>query len=195
MKNERIKKIKILLVICILFLLILIIIVNLMKKKEENEIRNVGSIEVTMTEKSINMQNFDDVLSELPMKSITMHVKVQDYVLEYVKKVYYSLHEASEKEIEEYYKENLKEIQTFLYDDNIGVFKKFVQQLNQMNAEKLICTEIIFDKQTFEQMNNQYSFQMKIKYNTQNYLTYIVHIDKGEDNTIDNYEILFEPIL
>ena len=175
-------------------LIILLIIVNVIKKNNKKpEIKNVGKMEITITEKSVNLENFDEVLSELPMKGITMRIKVQDFTLEYVKKIYASLKKASDKEIEKYYKENVKEVQSFLYVADITSFKTFVKQLSRMDSEKLTCTEIVFEKDTFQKMNSQASFE--VKYDYEDYLNYRVHVINLNEDNVDENQIIFEVMI
>lgn len=195
LKNTKLEKIKIGLAICIVILVLLVILATIMKRREPKEIRNVGSIETTITEKSVSIQNFDEILSNLPMKSITMYDKVQDFTLKFIKKVYNSLKQTSKEQVKQYYDQNSKEAESFLYKANESNFEKFVRQLNQMNSENLVYKENIFEQGTLKQNGNDYSFEMKVKYNDEDYLTYVVHMVTGNDNTIEENEIWFEPIL
>ncbi len=195
MEEQKLRKIKVWLIVCIVILILLVILASIMKKREPDEIRNIGSIEIAITEKSINIENFDEILNELPMKSVTMYNKVQDFALSYLKRVYNSLMQASDNKIKEYYEVNQQDAEKFLYHSNLDNFEKFISQLNQMKSSTLTYVENIFDVDTLKKSNDEYSFQMRIKYQNEDYLTYIVHMTEGEDKIIEENEVWFEPIL
>ncbi len=75
MKKRKVKKniIKKLILILAVIVIALIIILNFTKKSsEDNKVEHLGSVKVDITEKSTEIENFDQIVDLLPIKSITM---------------------------------------------------------------------------------------------------------------------------
>ena len=162
--------------------------------KENANITHIGNVKVKMTEKSVNIENFDAILENLPMKYITMHDKVQEFSLTYLKEVYGTLRQASDSQIKQYYEKNREKAEKFLYQNSLENFQKFVSQIRQMKSETLTYTENIFDVDSLKETEKGFSFKMKIKYEDEEFLTYRVNMSKGNDNQIEEDQIWFEPI-
>lgn len=195
MEKEKLKKVKIGFMVCIVVLVLLVLVIVFMKKERKNPVTNVGTIEIDITEKSVSIENFDAILSKLPMKSVTMHEKVQDFALQYLKKIHGSLAQASSEEIQKYYEANKGQAEKFLYDNRFENFEKFVASISKLKSQKLTYTENGFELDTFRESQEGYSFEMRIKYQDEEDLTYRVHVQKKENATIGEDEIKFEAVL
>jgi len=155
---------------------------------KNTKIESVGSVTIQTTEKSINAENFDSIVDRLPMKSGTMHNKVQDFTLQFVKQVYNYLTE--DIDMEKYYNSHKTNISEYLYNNKLEGFRELCSQLKAMKSKRLKLTNIVFVENSYQEYDNEYLFEMKVQYENEEYLNYVVHVNMDEENV----DILFEPI-
>ena len=181
--QKNLKKIMLILAVILLVLLIILSItirINSKKKNIKNE--NLGSVKVDITEQSTEVKNFDNIVDKLPIKSITMRERVQDFCIYFLKSVHLDIENKSEKQIEEYYNQNKNIIDGYLYNSNLENFKNVVSKLQEIKEKTLKYT------------NNEFKdkfFDMKVQYNKKYEIEVTVHI-LDDNESIEKNEIYFE---
>ena len=183
MKLNIKKSIKILFAILVILLLILIVSLKNVENESSKGDTELGIYNVEFTEKSVNSENFDEVLNLLPIPSIDMRTKIQNFAIDFLKHVHQT-REYNEDEIEKYYETNEVALKDYLYNCNLDNFKELVQEISKLETDVLKYTNSIFYPETLEIQNNQYKFNMQISYNDIYNLNFIVHLDTNKNNII-----------
>ncbi len=195
MKKRKVKKniIKKLILILAVIVIALIIILNFTKKSsEDNKVEHLGSVKVDITEKSTEIENFDQIVDLLPIKSITMRNRIQNFCINEMKSIYSNIVNASEKEIEEYYTKNKSVIDSYIYKSDLNTFKKLAKELQENNAKDLFYSNNKFDVKSFNNSNdNDIYFNMTVEYNDKQEINFVVHIQR-EVGEIQESNIFFE---
>ncbi len=194
MKKENKKNIikKLILVLAIL-VIILIIVLNLTKSKSENDkVEHLGSVKVDITEQSTEIENFDVIVDNLPIKSITMRNRIQNFCINRIKTIYSNIVNSSEKEIEEYYNQNKATIDAYIYKSDLSKFKKLATELQKINEKELFYSNNKFDVSSFNNNDakNRY-FDMKVQYNNKYEINFTVHIEREVGEILES-NIFFE---
>ncbi len=191
--QKNLKKIMFILAVILLVLLIILSItirINSKKKNIKNE--NLGSVKVDITEQSTEVKNFDNIVDKLPIKSITMRERVQDFCIYFLKSVHLDIENKSEKQIEEYYNQNKNIIDGYLYNSNLENFKNVVSKLQEIKEKTLKYTNNEFIDISFNDSNKKDKFfDMKVQYNKKYEIEVTVHI-LDDNESIEKNEIYFE---
>ena len=188
MKVELKKTIKILFILLLVLIAILVVLVINQKKEPEGVNTPLGSYEIEFTEKSINTENFDQVLNDLPIPSIDMRSKIQNFVIEFLKHVY-PTGEYNEEELKKYYETNQVAIEEYLYECNFENFKLLSDKMKEIDENSLKYTGSTFYPETLKYENNEYKVNLQIVYNNNYELDFIVHLEV-ENNSKITFEIL-----
>lgn len=195
MKKRNIKKnsIKRLIILLAVMAIVLTIILSFTKKSSEgNKVEHLGSVKVDITEKSTEIENFDQIVELLPVKSITMRNRIQNFCINEMKSIYSNIVNASEKEIEEYYTKNKSVIDGYIYKSDLNTFKKLAEELKENNKKELFYSNNKFDVESFNNSNNSdIYFNMIAEYNNNKEINFVVHIER-EVGEIQESDIFFE---
>lgn len=168
----------------ILFIVLIVLIILLMfNKKAEVEVEELGSRNVQFTELSVNTENFDEVLSELPIPSINMRRKIQTFAIELIKEIH-AIKDYNSQDIEKFYEENKENIEEHLYNANLEELEKLVEEISKIDSDNLQYTKSSFDLESLNIDNADKTVKLLINYNNTYDYTFIVHVDTANDSKI-----------
>ena len=194
-KKRDVKKniIKKLIIMLAVVAIVLIIILSFTKKSTgDNKVEHLGSVNIDITEKSTEIENFDQIVDLLPVKSITMRNRIQNFCINEMKSIYFNIANASEKEIEEYYTKNKNVIDGYFYKSDLNTFKKLAEELQESNEKELFYSNNKFDVKSFNNSNkNDIYFNMIVEYNNNKEINFVVHIER-DVGEIQERDIFFE---
>ncbi len=195
MKKRDVKKnvIKRLIMLLAVVAIVLIIVLSFTKKSTEgNKVEHLGSVKVDITEKSTEIENFDQIVDLLPVKSITVRNRIQNFCINEMKSIYSNIVNASEREIEEYYTKNKSVIDSYIYKSDLNTFKNLAKKLQENKAKDLFYSNNKFDVSSFNNSNNSdIYFNMIVEYNNKQEINFVVHIER-EVGEIQESNIFFE---
>lgn len=177
------KSFKIIFIILAILLVTLMILLATQKEEPEGVDTPLGSYEVEFTEKSVNTENFDEVLNGLPIPSIDMRAKIQDFSIKFLKAIH-PIREYTEKEIEEYYEPNKMTLYEYLYKTDLESFKELVSKLKEIDEPVLTYTKSTFYPKTLNLKNGDYTVDLEIEYNNKYQLKFKVHVEPEKNNKI-----------
>lgn len=185
-KNKNIIK-KLILILAIVVIILIIIVLNLTKGNSANNVEHLGSVKIDITEKSTEIENFDEIVDVLPIKSITMRNRIQNFCISEMKNIYINIFSASEKEIEEYYTKNKEIIDSYIYKSDLTKFKKLANELQKINEKELFYSNNKFDVSSFNNNDaqNRY-FDMIVEYNKKQEINFTVHIEREMGEILEN---------
>ena len=189
------KKTKILIIaLAVLFVILLALIIILKTFFVKPEIvDDLGNYEVEITEYSVDTENFDELLANLPIKSITMRDRIQNLAIDVLKEMYNDLKNSSDSEIEEYYNSNEATINSLFYNCDINNFKRIVKSILKMNEKEIKYTASEFKVDTLKIEDKTITFKMNITYNNEYTYHFIVHIDySGNEILLQDIKFEFE---
>lgn len=174
-------------IIFIIFVIVLIALLALLAIEKEKQPKGVntplGSYEIKFTEKSVNTENFDDVLNNLPIPSIDMRDKIQSFSIGFLKNVYQTK-EYNEDDVKLFYDVNQITIFEYLNKNSFEDFKEITEKMKEINENSLKYTGSVFYPETLKHDNNEYTVNLQIEYNNKYKLDFIVHLEPEKENKI-----------
>lgn len=177
------KSFKIIFTILAILLVTLVVLLVTQKEEPKGVDTPLGSYEIEFTEKSVNTENFDEVLNDLPIPSIDMRAKIQDFSIKFLKSVY-PIREYTEKEIVEYYDSNKIALYEYLYKTDLESFIELANKLKEIDETALVYTKSTFYPKTLKLKNGDYTVDLQLEYNNKYQLKFKVHVEPEKNNKI-----------